>query len=331
MSGREIDVSLSFWQKFLYFICLFDLLYLYVWFHIVSFIPLWHSFWFLFNVAKDLLSIQGNGSSDQEIFRDLHRTFPNHVFFKDNQGNGQRLLYNVLKAYSLFDKEVGYCQGMAFVAAVLLLYMPTEEDAFWGLVHLFQQDGFAMRGLYLPELPMLNTCLYQFEQLLHTYVPKLSQHLKAEGVSPGMYASEWFITIFSRSFPFGLVLRVWDCMLYEGYKVVFRVALALMRLSEAELMRESLEGIMTYFRSIPPEVLNPDRLLPIAFSLPLSRKQLQKLADQYEDIRLLKKSKRSPKKDSTDPDVENGQSSLSKSNGSSSISHNPPRSHFAKR
>lgn len=49
------------------------------------------------------------------------RTFPHHEYFTDGQGIGQENLFNVLKAYSLYDPEVGYCQGLPFVVAILLL------------------------------------------------------------------------------------------------------------------------------------------------------------------------------------------------------------------
>lgn len=51
----------------------------------------------------------------------LKRTFPHHEYFTDGHGIGQENLFNVLKAYSLYDPEVGYCQGLPFVVAILLL------------------------------------------------------------------------------------------------------------------------------------------------------------------------------------------------------------------
>lgn len=51
------------------------------------------------------------------------RTFPNHTYFMSPFGPGQLALYNLLKAYSLLDPEVGYCQGLCFVAGVLLLHV----------------------------------------------------------------------------------------------------------------------------------------------------------------------------------------------------------------
>lgn len=61
------------------------------------------------------------------IARDIHRTFPEHPQF--GLDAGQHSLFKILKAYSLVDLEVSYCQGMAFVAGLLLMYLP-EEPAF---------------------------------------------------------------------------------------------------------------------------------------------------------------------------------------------------------
>jgi hypothetical protein len=58
---------------------------------------------------------------EKMIMRDLNRTFPKHEFFQDQDGMGQEGLFNVVKAYSLYDTDVGYCQGISFVVGPLLL------------------------------------------------------------------------------------------------------------------------------------------------------------------------------------------------------------------
>lgn len=57
------------------------------------------------------------------IRRDINRTFPVHKFFKESGGAGQDALYKVSKAYAVYDTEVGYCQGLSFIAASLLLHV----------------------------------------------------------------------------------------------------------------------------------------------------------------------------------------------------------------
>lgn len=64
---------------------------------------------------------------ERVIQRDLARTFPTIDMFKQEGGDGQQALERVLKAYSLYDAHVGYCQGLAFLVGPLL--MNVSEDS----------------------------------------------------------------------------------------------------------------------------------------------------------------------------------------------------------
>lgn len=86
------------------------------------------------------------------LFSSAGRTFPTHPYFSAQLGAGQLSLFNLLKAYSLLDKEVGYCQGISFVAGVLLLHM-SEEQAFEMLKFLMYDLGF--RKQYRPDMMSL--------------------------------------------------------------------------------------------------------------------------------------------------------------------------------
>ncbi|XP_020083356.1 EVI5-like protein [Ananas comosus] len=232
--------------------------------------------WQLISGSRDLLLlnpgvyerlvIYETSPSELDIIRDISRTFPSHVFFQQRHGPGQRSLYNVLKAYSVYDRDVGYVQGMGFLAGLLLLYM-SEEDAFWLVVALLKGAVHApMEGLYLVGLPLVQQYLFQFEQLVNEYMPKLGQHFSEEKINPSMYASQWFITVFSYSFLFPLVLRIWDVFLYEGMKVVFQVGLALLRFCHDDLVKLPFERLIHALRNFPEDATNPDTLLPLALS-----------------------------------------------------------------
>lgn len=85
------------------------------------------------NLYEELLKEPGNDHIMEDIKKDQHRTFPNHEMFVDEGKHGQKELFNVLKAYSLLNPKVGYCQAQAPIAAFLLMHMPAEE-AFWCFV-----------------------------------------------------------------------------------------------------------------------------------------------------------------------------------------------------
>ncbi|ERN05822.1 hypothetical protein AMTR_s00006p00260160 [Amborella trichopoda] len=246
--------------------------------------------WQLISGSRDLLLMNAGvyeqlviyetSASELDIIRDISRTFPSHVFFQQRHGPGQRSLYNVLKAYSVYDRNVGYVQGMGFLAGLLLLYM-SEEDAFWLLVALLKGAVHApMEGLYLVGLPLVQQYLSQFEQLVKEQLPKLGQHFMQEMINPSMYASQWFITVFTYSFPFPLALRIWDVFLFEGVKIVFKVGLALLRYCENELVKLPFEKLINALRYFPQDALNPDVLLPLAYSIKVS-KRLEVLTIEY--------------------------------------------------
>ncbi|GIL46436.1 hypothetical protein Vafri_3433 [Volvox africanus] len=101
------------------------------------------------------------------IMRDLNRTFPNHLAFMRRQSVGQKALFSVLWASAAYRPLVGYVQGMGFLAAVLLLYMP-DEDAFWTFQAMMQgppgwPERWAMERLYTAGMPGLQCCMYQVD------------------------------------------------------------------------------------------------------------------------------------------------------------------------
>ncbi|KAJ1268399.1 hypothetical protein BS78_07G132000 [Paspalum vaginatum] len=247
--------------------------------------------WQLISGSRDLLLmnpgvyetlvIYETSASELEIIRDISRTFPTHVFFQQRHGLGQRSLYNILKAYSVYDRDVGYVQGMGFLAGLLLLYM-SEEDAFWLLVALLKGAVHApMEGLYQTGLPLVQQYISQFEKLVMEHMPKLGQHFVEEMINPSMYASQWFITVFLYSFPFHLTLRVWDVFLYEGIKVVFQVGLALLSFCHDDLVKLPFEKLLHALRNFPEEATDPDVLLPLAFSFKVSNR-LEEFQNEYQ-------------------------------------------------
>lgn len=93
--------------------------------------------------------IKATSACERVIRRDIARTYPEHDFFKEKDGLGQEALFNVMKAYSLHDREVGYCQGSGFIVGLLLMQMP-EEEAFAVLVQIMQQHR--MRDMFKPSM-----------------------------------------------------------------------------------------------------------------------------------------------------------------------------------
>ena len=180
--------------------------------------------------AYHLLSVDNLLPEDtyRQIECDLDRTFPKHDFFVSYNGAGQASLRRILHLYAIYDPEVGYCSGMGFIAATFVIYM-IEEDALYALISLMSRPSFPLRDMYRPGMPGTKYVLSIFMNLLRHYLPSIASHLDREGITPHMYVTEWFMTLYTSTFPFDLVTVIFDILWYEGWKIIYRVALGLLK------------------------------------------------------------------------------------------------------
>ncbi|XP_054577334.1 ecotropic viral integration site 5 protein homolog isoform X2 [Eptesicus fuscus] len=218
------------------------------------------------------------------IRRDIARTYPEHNFFKEKDSFGQEVLFNVMKAYSLVDREVGYCQGSAFIVGLLLMQMP-EEEAFCVFVKLMQD--YRLRELFKPSMAELGLCMYQFECMIQEHLPELFVHFQSQSFHTSMYASSWFLTIFLTTFPLPIATRIFDIFMSEGLEIVFRVGLALLQMNQAELMQLDMEGMLQHFQKVIPHQFDggPDKLIQAAYQVKYNSKKMKKLEKEYTTIK----------------------------------------------
>ncbi|KAI0051237.1 RabGAP/TBC [Auriscalpium vulgare] len=207
--------------------------------------------WQLMSASKDpdmestyISLLKETSPHEKAITRDLGRTFPHHAFFTDGHGIGQENLFNVLKAYSIYDPQVGYCQGLPFVVAVLLLNMP-DEEAFCLLVRLMY--SYDLRGHFLPDMPKLQLRL--FDRLIEEMLPVLHVHFLRQGVKSSMFCSQWFLTLFSYRFPLEVVFRIFDNCLASGIEAIFGFSLSLLHKNEEKLLSLKFDEIVAFLNA----------------------------------------------------------------------------------
>lgn len=159
----------------------------------------------------------------EEVGKDVPRTAPKSWLSDAQCASLQR----VLQAYGARNVDVGYCQGMNFLAMVFLLLGFGEGFAYVGLCHMMDQlcPGYHGRSLegYVRDVAVLGV-------LVHHKLPALHQQLEASGVQLIALGVDHFLTLGSRTWPFGQLLRLWDVLLLEGQPALFASFLALLDL-----------------------------------------------------------------------------------------------------
>ena len=185
----------------------------------------------------NLLKIKAEKKDINDIFKDINRTFPKHEYFEEIYGIGQKTLFNVLKNLSLINRDTGYVQGMGYIAAILLMYM-NEEDAFWTMISILSKYG--LKKCYLPAMPGLFELFYVLISLIRDKLPKTFYYIQENNITPSMFATQWFMTIYTVGFKFESTVRVFDDYLTEGPKVLFRIALFILKQNEHKYINEGI-------------------------------------------------------------------------------------------
>lgn len=198
---------------------------------------------------QSLLAMEHDTKLKETIHTDMHRTFPDNILFQTKAEPGlQKALYNVLLAYGQHNQSVGYCQGMNFIGGYLIIITKDEEKSFWLMDALLDR---ILPDYYSPDMLGLKIDQEVLGELVKTKAPAVGQ-LMAQ--YPGIWTlvvSRWFICLYIDILPIETVLRIWDCLFYEGSKVLFRVALTLVLHHQTEILRaRSLPDVCECFKQI---------------------------------------------------------------------------------
>ncbi|KAL4658450.1 USP6 N-terminal-like protein isoform X2 [Arapaima gigas] len=183
----------------------------------------------------------------RQIDLDVNRTYRDHIMFMHRYDVKQQALFHVLMAYSVYNTEVGYCQGMSQITALLLIYM-NEEDAFWALVKLFSGQKHGMHGFFVPGFPKLLRFQEHHDCILNKMLPKLKQHLDSQEVFTSLYTMKWFFQCFLDRTPFTLTLRIWDIYILDGERVLTAMSYTVLKMHRKQLMKLSMEELVEFLQ-----------------------------------------------------------------------------------
>ncbi|XP_062858701.1 TBC1 domain family member 12 isoform X3 [Trichomycterus rosablanca] len=200
-------------------------------------------------------SLADRESSLDLIKLDISRTFPSLFIFQKG-GPYHDLLHSVLGAYTCYRPDVGYVQGMSFIAAVLILNLE-EADAFIAFANLLNKP--CQMAFFRVDHDLMLKYFAAFEVFFEENLPRLFSHFKSANLTPDLYLIDWIFTLYSKSLPLDVACRVWDVFCRDGEEFLFRTALGILRLYEDVLLHMDFIH-MAQFLTRLPEHVPPERL-----------------------------------------------------------------------
>ncbi|XP_062375473.1 TBC1 domain family member 12 isoform X3 [Sardina pilchardus] len=178
-------------------------------------------------------SLADRESSLDLIKLDISRTFPSLYIFQKG-GPYHDLLHSVLGAYTCYRPDVGYVQGMSFIAAVLILNME-EADAFIAFANLLNKP--CQMAFFRVDHDLMLKYFAAFEVFFEENLPRLYQHFQNNSLTPDFYLIDWIFTLYSKSLPLDVACRVWDVFCRDGEEALFRTGLGILRLYQDVLLQ----------------------------------------------------------------------------------------------
>ncbi|KAI9187798.1 hypothetical protein H9P43_002189 [Blastocladiella emersonii ATCC 22665] len=176
----------------------------------------------------------GREDTLEVIAVDISRTFPQIGMFQSPGGPLSGPLSDVLEAFAVYRADMGYVQGMSYLAGMLLLNTD-DYTAFATLCNMFRHRNGVLATFYRLDMPMVKAYFGVFEYLLGLACPDLKAHLDEVGVRPEFYLYEWLLSMFAKPLPLDTAHRVWDLWFLWGDLALFRVAVALLKFFETRL------------------------------------------------------------------------------------------------
>ncbi|XP_064125634.1 TBC1 domain family member 12 isoform X1 [Loxodonta africana] len=196
------------------------------------------------------VSVADREASLELIKLDISRTFPSLYIFQKG-GPYHDVLHSILGAYTCYRPDVGYVQGMSFIAAVLILNLE-EADAFIAFANLLNKP--CQLAFFRVDHSMMLKYFATFEVFFEENLSKLFLHFKSYSLTPDIYLIDWIFTLYSKSLPLDLACRVWDVFCRDGEEFLFRTGLGILRLYEDILLQMDFIHIAQFLTKLPEDI-----------------------------------------------------------------------------
>nr|CDJ82108.1 RabGAP TBC and Src homology-3 domain containing protein [Haemonchus contortus] len=233
-------------------------------------------------------SAQDKPSIGVQIERSLLRTLPNNICFWKKNCTGIDALRRVLKAVAFIYPDLGFCEGMGVIVAMLLLIC-SEETTFWMMTALI--EDILPPNYYSQTLLGVQADERVTRHLMKSHVPDLNRLIDELDVEVSLVTMNWLLTLLATVFPTRTLMRVWDFVFYTGSVSIFRVIISIMKMREDEIVelgRSSMSSadLFNAISQLPQTVIEIDKLVEYmtSFEFTITEHLINELRKKHQAI-----------------------------------------------
>jgi hypothetical protein len=188
---------------------------------------------------------------------DIERTFPYMGVFKKESQLGENLR-EILRIFVVARPDIGYVQGLSYIAATLLLEMD-KFQAFVCFMNIILSPN--ILPFYRLDEQNIKKRLDLFNDIFKINLPDLYEHFKENEVLPEHYLLEWLMTLYTRSLYIDLSLRIWDIYMIEGIAALYMSAIVILNIHKKEYMQMEFSDIMNHLKNLENNKYDEDKFI----------------------------------------------------------------------
>ena len=169
------------------------------------------------------------------------------TFFPENQNNFREMLLNILKCLAYKYNNISYIQGMNYICGFLLFLCKNEEKTFNIFSAILNKTDYG--NIIINNFENMKKYFYVFERLISIFLPELNVVLKRNNINSNFYISPWFITLFTHGWEknnYKIFLRIFDLFIFDGWNIVLRIGLILLKKYQNEIIKMKFEELLNY-------------------------------------------------------------------------------------
>ena len=219
---------------------------------------LWFHRFGMHQSARDYAQIEaeylerGRNNPKQQQIEDLIRLDVLRSFQNSKSVITQEDLFEMLKLYAFHNPEVAYCQGMNFLLGFLFIFFQSRDEALRFFIALV--DALLYKILQ-NDLTYIKVLFYKLDRIIQIQLPDVSDHFQSVKLESGHYAAAWFLTIFTNGCfqdqGYGeVIFEVWDIILQEGWKGMFKIILSILRQYRPMLLNLKFDNLLSFLNNL---------------------------------------------------------------------------------
>ena len=213
---------------------------------------------------------------------DIERTFPSMGVFKKDSQLGDNLR-EILRIFVVARPDIGYVQGLSYIAATLLLQMDKLQSLVCFMNIILSPN---ILPFYRLDEQNIKKRLDLFNDIFQINLPQLFEHFQENEILPEHYLLEWFMTLYTRNIYFDLALRIWDIYMIEGIVALYKTAIVIFSLHEKEYLQMEFSDIMNHLKNLENNKYNEDNFIESMKKVKFDDKIISKIHQLNEEYLL---------------------------------------------